>query len=243
MTPDGPSIFIGKALPPAAVELLVEHGFLPSDPSPARLKATPSTSGHEANLHPLTAVQGQIWAALTARALNHRQVAMLEIYWRARLAGEPALSVNEAGRRLAEALSVPHGEACNFAKGALRSFGRRLAQTLQRPPANLGNDNPGAANEIPLLALLAIETGPHGESRHRLTYDGMTAVAAALGLTAHGAAATGVSTADSAIDDLDEVVLLGMSRLSAAVLLRAQRSMCLSLDATIKAMAARAGAG
>ena len=101
----------------------------------------------------------------------------------------------------------------------------------------------GVADEIPLLALVSIETGPYGESRHRLTDDGAAAVAAALGLNDQGTAAGSVLTGDPALDDLDAVVTMGMTRLAAALLLRVQKSMGLSMDATIKALTAQAGAG
>jgi hypothetical protein len=239
-----PSIFIGTPLPAAAAELLAEHGFLPpvqpTAPAAPAAGAPPPT-----DLQPLSAVQAQIWAALTGRPLNDRQVTLLEIYWRARQANEPALSVEEAARRLATAFGIQHKLAADYVKGALRSFGRRLLQTLERPPAKTGHDirGEGVADEIPLLALMSIETGPFGESRHRLTDDGVVAVAAALGLNAHRIAAGAVPTGDPALDDLDAVVMIGMTRLAATQLLRVQKSMGLSMDATIKALTAQAGAG
>lgn len=241
--PHSPSIFIGTPLPAAAAELLVAHGFLP--PVPPTPRAGPEEGAPTAELRALSAVQGQIWAALTGRPLNDRQVALLEIYWRACLADEPALSVEEAARRLARAFGIEHKLAADYVKGALRSFGRRLSRTLERLPVKMGHDIPGegVVDEIPLLALMSIETGPYGESRHRLTDDGVPAVAAALGLNAHGIAAAAVPTGDPALDDPDVVVMMGMTRLAAALLLRVQKSMGLSMDATIKALTAQAGAG
>ena len=208
--------------------------------APAPLPAAPSL-----DLHPLSPVQAQIWAALTNRPLNPRQVALLEIYWRARRAGEPALAVDEAARRLAAVFGVAHKLAVDYVKGALRSFGRRLLQTLARPPVKMGHDiaGHGVADEIPMLALLSIEVGPAGESRHRLTGDGAAAVAVALGMNADGMAAGGVQTGDPALDDPDAVVTMAMSRGAAALLLRVQRSLGLSMDATLKALAAQAGTG
>ena len=120
MIPHFPSVFIGTPLPPAAAKLLAENGFLPPySPSPPAAPAAAPVVG----LKPLTPVQGQIWQALTGRQLNERQVALLEIYWRARQAGEPPLSVDEAGRRLATTFGIEHKLACDFVKGSLRSFG------------------------------------------------------------------------------------------------------------------------
>ncbi|MGH6905738.1 MAG: hypothetical protein ACREIR_23715 [Geminicoccaceae bacterium] len=195
---------------------------------------------------PLTPVQGQIYAALTRQPpLNPRQRELLAIYWRARRDNEPALSVEEAGRRLATALGLEPARAAAYVRGALRSFGRRLLQTLDRLPLRIGRDRygDGVADEIPLLALLAIETGPTGEVCHRLTADGAAAVAAALGLTAAGQPAGGLQTGDPALDNPDAVVAVGMTRLAAALLLRVQKTLGLSLDATVKWLTAQAGAG
>jgi hypothetical protein len=110
----------------------------------------------------MTADQAPIWKALTGRPLNDRQVAVLEIYWHAKEAGEAALPVEEVARRLASAVEVDPGKAVDFVKGALRSFGRRLFQTLNKVPLKIGKDSlgDGVADEIPLLELLAISTGP-----------------------------------------------------------------------------------
>ncbi len=197
------------------------------------------------DIKPMTGIQAQIWAALTSRPLNERQIALLQIYWQAWAAGEPAISIEEAGRRLAQEVEVEQGKADDYVKGALRSFGRRLFQTLERPPLKFGKDlmGNGVADEIPLLALLSILTGPSGENCHRLTDDGAVAVAAALGLNANGIAAGGIQTGDPALDDLNEVVTVAMTRGAYASLLRVQRSMGLSFDATLMALAALAGAG
>lgn len=236
---DSPILCYGIPLPPQALALLIEQGALKL-PAPPEV-ATPAIP----NIKPMTKIQAQIWAALTSRPLNERQIALLEIYWRARAAGEPALSVEEAARRLSQAVDVDPAKAVDFVKGALRSFGRRLFQTLERPPLKVGKDRmgDGVADEIPILALLSIETGPMGESRHRMTDDGTAATAAALGINANGMAAEGLQTGDPALDDPDEVVTVAMTRGALALLLRVQRAMGLSFDSTLKALAAQAGAG
>jgi hypothetical protein len=47
-------------------------------------------------------------------------------------------------------------------------------------PVRVGRDcrGEGVADEVPLLALVDIVSGPMGEARHRLTEDGAAAVAA-----------------------------------------------------------------
>src|SRR5690606_23129744 len=160
---------------------LQENGFLPSSATSA---ATPPSG--TAGLTALTPVQGQIFAALTRRPLNQSQTELLAIYWRARRDGEPALSVDEAARGLAAALGADPARSADYVRGALRSFGRRLLRALEKVPLQVGRDRmgDGVADQIPLLALLTIETGPNGDARHRLTPDGAAAVALALGLTA-----------------------------------------------------------
>jgi hypothetical protein len=207
--------------------------------------APPLAEHSSAEVTPLTPIQSQIWAALTARPLNERQIALLEIYWRARAAGEPALAVEEAARRLTAIVGVDSTRAVDFVKGALRSFGRRLLQTLERPPVQIGKDRMGGgvADEIPLLALLAIQAGPSGENRHILTADGAVAVAAALGINSNGMAAGGLMTGDPALDDMDEIVMAAMSRGALALVQRVQRAKGLSFDETLRALASLAGAG
>ena len=73
-----------------------------------------------------------IWNALSNRVMNHRQIALLEIHWRARRDGEGPLSVEEAGRRLMEDVGEGEAPAVDFVKGALRSFGRRLTSALMK---------------------------------------------------------------------------------------------------------------
>lgn len=235
----GPVLCYGTQLPSEALVVLIEQGILNPSPTPGAVAATIP------DIKPMTGVQAQIWAALTSRLLNERQVALLEIYWRAWAKGEQALSVEEAAHRLAQGIEVDPAKAVDYVKGALRSFGRRLYQTRERPPVKLGKDlmGNGVADEIPLLALLSIATGPSGENRHRLTDNGAVAVAAALGLNAHGMSAGGLQTGDPALDDPHEVVTVAMTRGACALILRVQRAMGLSFDATLKALAAQAGAG
>jgi len=233
------SLVVGSVLPPEAVVCLQQHGFIAASPSVAPAPEPTTT------LTLLTPVQSQICAALTQKPLNPSQTELLAIYWRSWRDGEPELPIEEAGRRLAAALSVDPARASDFVRGALRSFGRRLIHTLERPPLRVGRDRfgDGVADEIPLLALVSIVTGPTGEARHRLTNDGAVAVAVALGMTAAGQAAGGLQTGDPALDDPDAVVSIGMTRRAAALLLRVQRSLGLGLDATIKTLTAQAGAG
>jgi hypothetical protein len=242
MTLHNSSTFTRGPLPTGEIELFTERDCLPSNPPPA--SAAEKIAGTTESLQPLTAVQSRIWAALTRRPLNERQLAVLEIYFRARLAREAPLSVEEAGRRAAEALGLPRKRARDYLRGSLRSFGRRLAKTRKVSPPRTDQDNSSnaAAGSVPLLAMMSIETGPRGESRHRLTYDGMVAVATALGFNGRGIGATSASKGDPALDDLDVVVTIAMSRASAALLLRIQNALRLSLDATICALAAQAGA-
>jgi hypothetical protein len=236
------ALVVGSPLPPEAIVCLQQNGFLSAPPPPPA--PPPGPDGFSA-FTPLTPVQGQICAALTHRPLNPRQTELLAIYWRARSDQEPALSIEEAARRLVAALGLAPARAPAYVRGALRSFGRRLLQTLDRLPLRIGRDRlgDGVADEIPLLALLTIETGPTGETRHRLTDDGAVAVEAALGLTTAGQPAGGLQTGDPALDDPDAIVAVPMTRLAAALLLRVQKSLGLSLDATVKWLTAQAGAG
>ncbi len=236
-----PTLILGSPLPREALICLQQNGFLPAQSPPA---PPPSPDG-STTLTPLTRVQGQICAALTCQPLNDNQTELLAIYWRAFRDHEPALPVEEAARRLAAALGLDPARAANYVRGALRSFGRRLSHTLEPLPRRIGRDRlgDGVADEIPLLALLTIETGPTGEARHRLTHDAAAAVAAALGLTAAGQAAGGLQTGDPALDDPNSVVAVPMTRLAAALLLRVQKTLGLSLDATVKYLTAQAGAG
>jgi hypothetical protein len=242
-TNKGKMVVYGLPLSDAAVASLQANGHLPDDREAE--SPTPSSGASKPSLQPLTPVAQQIWAALSGRPLNDRQIALLEIYARACAAGEPPISVQEAGRRLVQALDdLGPARAEGFVKGSLRSFGRRL-RTLKRPPVRLGYDRngDGVGDEVPLLALLEISTGPSGEVRHRLTDDGVAAVAAALALTSAGHAASGVQTGDAVLDDPDQVVSMGMTRLAAALLFRVQKGLGLSMDDTIKTLAAQAGAG
>jgi hypothetical protein len=217
---------------------LQANGFLPNPEPPAPQAPYPSLQSLSLEAQP-------IWAALTGRPLNDRQIGVLEIYLQARATGEPPLSVHEVGRHLAEALGLDPTRASDFVRGVLRSFGRRLLQTLKRPPVRIGQDGlgNGVANEVPLLALLGVSSGSSGEVRHRLTDNGAAAVAAALAMTSAGKAAGGIQTGDPDLDDPNEIVTIGMTRLSAALVFRVQRSFGCSIDETIQRLTAKAGAG
>lgn len=227
------SLMIGLPLPADAITCLQNNGFLL--PPPLVEARRPRAAGNLAFL-PLSPIQGQICAALTRQPLNDRQKEVLAIYWRADRGHEPALSIEEVGRRLAASLELDPARAADYVRGALRSFGRRLFRTAAKPGEG---EHAGEANgeAIPLLSLIAIETGPTGEARHRLTDDGAIAVAAALGLNASG------ETPAILPGDPDAIVAVGMSRSAAAALLRAQEVLGLGLDAAVKALATQAGAG
>lgn len=226
------ALVIGLPLPPDAIACLQRNGFILPPPA---AEVRPNGEGRLPAL-PLTPLQGQICAALTRQPLNARQAELLAIYWRAHRSREAALSIEEASRRLAATLDLDPARAEDYVRGALRSFGRRLTRSRERDGAG------EAAGDIPLLALIAIETGPNGEARHRLTDDGAVAVAAALGLTAAGETVS-LAAEDGGCADASAIVAVGMSRGAAALLLRAQRILGLGLDATVRALAAQAGAG
>ena len=234
-----PILCLGMPLPPEAMKLLEERGFVPSGPSLAAPGGEDKSA--TAPLNPLTPLQALIWSALTDRVMNHRQIALLEIHWRARRDGEGPLSVEEAGRRLIEDVGEGEAPAVDFVKGALRSFGRRLTSALEKAAKKTG---PEAVrfDGVPFHLLFAIDSGPRGEVRYRLTDDGFRAVAAALGMPPGGHSAAGIQTGDQALDDPDQVVEFAMTKLSAALLMRVQRTMGTSLDETIRALAAQAGA-
>jgi len=191
----------------------------------------------------LTKVQGEIVVALTkSPPLNERQVAVLEIYCNAYSHGEPALSIEMVGTRLEDKVAIDPARAAAYVKGALRSFGKRLFAALSKLPVQIGKDamGGGVADEIPLLALLSIEKGPTGETRHKLTADGAAAVAAALALNAKGEAA---SSPPAGTDDPNEIVTLAMTRLAAALIMRVAKSKGIGVDEAVKLMTALAGAG
>lgn len=191
----------------------------------------------------LTKVQGEIVKALTRKPpLNERQVAVLEVYWQAAKAGEPALPVDAVATRLIQKLQIDPLKAADFVKGALRSFGKRLFAELSKVPVQFGKDvmGDGVADEIPLLAMFDIAKGSMGEARHKLTPDGVVAVAAALAMNGKGKAAA--SVADETYNP-DEVVALGMSHGSAALIMRVAQSKGLGVDETVKLMTAMMGAG
>lgn len=227
-------------LPQGAVDMLAAAGYLGALPVPP----IPRVEVEEAPLPPTTRMprlegrREQIWRALADKPLNERQAEILRIYWTARNAGEGPLPIEEVARRLAESLPVDPEKAVDFVKGALRSFGRRLFQTLTSPPVRLGRDRQGegVGDEIPLLAMIDIVRSADGVAFHRMTEDGMVAVAAALGLNRDG------SPRQAALSE-DGTVLMAMSALSAALILRVQETLGGSVDDAIQAMASRMGAG
>lgn len=191
----------------------------------------------------LTKVQGEIVSALTKKpVLNPRQVRCLEIYWTSATGGEPALSVDEVGNRLAAQGVVGQDQAADFVRGSLRSFGRRLRSALTKVPVQHGKDamGDGVADEVPLLAMFAVGKGPTGEVRHRLTHDGVVAVQAALALNGKGQAAGSVMDGGH---DPDEVVALGMTRMAAALITRVAQAKGVGVDEAVRLMAAMMGAG
>ncbi len=235
-----PILCFGQPLPPEAVKLLEANGFMPSDPPPV---PSPPTDANASNkLTPLTKTEALIWRALTDRPMNDSQIALLELHWRARRDGEPPMSVDEAARRLAQGGDVAYaGKAADYARGAMRSFGRRLTSALEKKPVK--DDGDASVDGFPFQLLFAIDSGPRGEVRHRLTDAGYRAVAAALGMPACGHSAAGVQTGDVALDDPNEAVEFGMSKLSAALIMRVQRSLGVPIDEAIRVMTTRMGAG
>ena len=123
-----PSLCLGPIVPltQQAIDLLINNGLIPPPASPPAAITTPPGAAPQ----PVSAAVSQIWRALTDRPLNDRQTLVLEILWRAKQAGEPALPVDEVARRLAAAGTIDPDRAIDYVKGAYRSFGRRLFQTL-----------------------------------------------------------------------------------------------------------------
>jgi hypothetical protein len=187
----------------------------------------------------LTKVQGEICAALTQKPLNSDQTEILAIYWRAKKNGEEPISVWTVASRMDAVGTRADVSKENLVRGALRSFGRRLAGGLDRMREELDHLGP-AVQEIPLLAMMVIYKFPGGNQAHQLTDDGFAAVTAALGMTEDGTPAGGISKEG---DDPDEIVMVGMTRMSAALLMRVQQGLGLGLDATVKTLTAQAGAG
>ena len=62
-------------------------------------------------------------------------------------------------------------------------------------------------------------------------------------MPACGHSAAGVRTGEPPLDDPDQPIEFGMSKLSAALIMRVQRSLGVSIDEAIQAMTARMGAG
>lgn len=237
------TLVYGSTLPPEALDCLQQNGFLTAPPQGPDQSPPGSAL---AGLPLLTVRQGGIWAALTSQPLNQAQTEVLAIYARARKAGEGALPVETIAARLSEATGIDPAKAGAHVRGAIRSFGRRLTAVLRRVPGHHGHNRNGedVFDQVPSLALFDVVVGPSGEKRHRLSDDGIVAVIAALGLTEAGHAAGGLhNTGDPKLDDMDAVVMLGMSRLAAALILRVQQSYETSLDDTLKTLAAHAGAG
>jgi len=213
-------------------------------PAPSTTAAAEGFASTE-SLQSLTPVQQRIWAALTRRPLSNRQATVLEIYFQAHLAHEAPLSIDEVGSRLAKALGLPRKRASAFVIGSLSSFGRRLANNKKGSAKNSDHEAGSHADsgESPSRALLSSERGSRCKIRHRLTYDGLIAVAIALGINGRGIAATSASRGDPVLDDPNAVVMVGMTRASASLLLRIQKSVGQSMDATVRALAERARAG
>lgn len=229
------ALVYGSPLPPEALACLQENGFLPV--APPAISSPPTFS-------PLTTGQAKIWAALAGQPLNAAQTEVLAIYARASRAGEGALPVETVARRLSQATGIERRKAEAHVRGAIRSFGRRLTVALDRIPGRFGHDqrSEDVFEQVPSLALFDVIVGASGEKRHKLTHDGIIAVTAALGLTEAGEAAGGIHGTPE-VDDMEAVVMVGMSRLAAALLLRVQQSLGTSLDDAVKTIAAHAGAG
>ncbi len=233
-----PTLVYGVALPPEAITILISKGLLPAldlplpkSPVPAVTKTiiAPSLS-HQA----LTPLQKQIHDALTYRPLNDNQLQLISIYLAASQAKEGALSINTAAARLATAIGTGHGKAEELVKGALRSFGKRLFKKLKKVPVKHGKDKfgEGVADEIPLLAFVSIGKASDGGACHRLTSDGILVAEVLLSMSKLGlptitAAETTVTVEiKSSTDDLIK---------------QAQAALGLSLDDTLRHLAAQAG--
>jgi hypothetical protein len=212
---------------PEAIETLIRLKII-SACQPVALPTPPE-------FKPLTSIQQQIWSALTSSPLNIRQIAILKIYFQAYTTNEPALSVDETAMRLGKASGIDASKASEYIKGSLRSFGRRLFQTLERIPVKLGSNRlgEGVADEIPILAMFSIQAGPRGEKRHKLTSDGVIAVAAALGLNAAG----GTDPDNTASNDPDDIVTVGITRSALAAIFYFQQQKGTSFDEAVKTLA------
>ena len=217
---------------PLPTELAASVKAKPGGEPPAPPSAAEAT---HPGYRPLTQVQGEIHAALSYRPLNPFQVLMLGVYHQAYVDGLPGLSVDEMASRLKAKSDVDPKRAADFVRGGIRSFGKRLRQTLTVVPVVYGKDSmgDGVADETPLLAMFTVTLGSMGERRQALTDDGAVAVAAALGLVNQHVG----EGAD------DTVVALGMSKHSADMLNRVAATKGVSLDKAIQWMTAQAGAG
>ncbi len=229
---------------PGAAAILAAAGFKLLEQPPPAPGAADAPAVEMPVIQPMPRIQQRIVLALTRQpALNERQVAILETYWAAYHESKQALPISEIAARLVKRGIVDPARADNFVKGALRSFGKRLNGFANEPVAwvsSVDRCGDGIADPVPLVVLMEIRKGKNGEACHRLTTDGATAVAAALGLPKPG---PGAADDKPGKEDLDEVVSLGMSRRAAVMILRVAKTRGISTDEAIIQMTAAAGAG
>jgi hypothetical protein len=238
-----PALVLAYAVPLTATEADAIKSLGIKLPAPLVTTQQDGKGGHAADKSiAVPPLQGEIAAALTKQPLNERQTAVLEIYAEAWRDQEGPLPVAEIAKRLVAKDLATADRASDFVKGALRSFGKRLLQTLSKPVLKIGKDHmgDGVVDNIPLLALFHVSKGSTGETCHQLTEDGAAAVALALGMTSAGKAASS-PLADH--DDPDEMVAVAMKRSSYALLLRVQNGMGGGLDDAVRHSTAMAGAG
>lgn len=205
--------------------------------------ANPATTPADLDVSTLTPVQQQIATALLGRPMNDRQVGVLEIHLQNYRAAGAHLTIDAVAQQLVgQGLIKDQHRAADYVNGALRSFGKRLQGTLTKTPGRYGRDRfgDGVKDEVPLLAMFSIIKDGNGQARHRLTDDGAAAVAVALGSTQSGVAASSPMTE---VDDPSEIVSLGMSRLSAALIERVAKTWGVNRDEAVRQLTALAGAG
>lgn len=194
----------------------------------------------------LTKTQQEIVQAITYRPLNITQIGVLEAHLRSFKAGGGHLSINKVAEYLVERYDEETMmSAVKKVEGALRSFGKRLKAfmpVLTEMPHRMGKDKfgDGVADPVPLLAMFSIIKDGNGVTRHRLNDDAAIAVALALGSSASGSACSVVWQEG---DDPNEVVGVGMSLMSAAVLYKVAENQGLSLDEAILHLGSLAGVG
>lgn len=233
-----PTLVYGVTLPPEAIAVLAAKGLLPGfqlpQPKPSAFAApqtpAPSVPSHQA-LNPL---QKQIYEALTYRPLNENQLKLISIYLAAAKANEGPLSVFDSGGRLAKASGHSHGKAEELVKGALRAFGKRLFKKLKKIPLKYGKDKygEGVADEIPLLAFVSITKGSDGGACHQLTADGV--IVAELLISMSDLEQPGEASAET-------TVTVEIKASTEELLKQTQAALGLSLDDTLRHLAAQAG--